>query len=406
MTEPMTSGGRRRPAMLAAAAAVAAVTLAGGIALVAVDDGDGPPKLDLGAGAPAGGGDQRVAESAELAADGAVGAVGAGAGTSMVAASVTYVAAEELPDLGGSAPVHRLVADDDDLRSIAAHLGLDGEVTEADGQRSIVDGDATVGGYGASWWYSSGRPYPGSEDEPVAAECDAEGICEEPAPRPEPERPADLPTQAEAEEIVRALAAAAGVDLTGARITSYDNVVTWTVDIELALDGTPVPGWSVYGTVMEGGAVLDAGGAMGRLEQVGDYPLDTTRTAIDRLNEQSSGGGGDQAVTEPAPEPMPAPQVEGGDEPAVEEPEGDGDAGTQTEPAPDEMTIMPVEGGDPGEPIEVTLRSAELTYAVVGNADGTETYLVPVYLLDGEDGRGEAWTDVFAVAVAAELLGA
>src|SRR3546814_3441813 len=59
-----------------------------------------------------------------------------------------------------------------------------------------------------------------------------------------------------------------------------------------------------------------------------------------------------------------------------------------------EVSIMPVEEGD-GDPLTVTLRAGELSYALVGNADGTQTYLVPAYLLDGEDDRGEPWLDVF-----------
>ena len=42
----------------------------------------------------------------------------------------------------------------------------------------------------------------------------------------------------------------------------------------------------------------------------------------------------------------------------------------------------------------------------VVSTDGTETYLVPVYLLDGDDERGEEWLDVFALAVRADFLGA
>jgi hypothetical protein len=368
-----TAAGGRRPMLIAAAAAAAAL-LVGGIALVATGGDDDPPRLDLGAGAgapaAAGGGDSgRVVESAELAADDM-------AGTSMMA-WVRHVAGDDLPDLGGSAPVHRLVADDDDLRRLADHFGVEGEVTDGEVggmQRTITRGDTVVGRYGASFWYTSGQEPPGSSDRPVASECEGgpDVVCEEPAPMPPPERPADMPSQAEAEVIVRDIAEAAGLDLTDARVTSFDNVTTWGVSIELALDGTVIPGWSVYGTVSAGGEVLDAGGALGSLEPLGDYPLDTTRAAIDRLNEQMGGGPGSE-------EPM-------------------------IEPAPDEMTIMPVEGD--GEPMTVTLRTAELSYAMVGNADGTETYLVPAYLLDGENDRGEEWLDVFTVAVQAEFLGA
>lgn len=411
--------------MLIAAAAAAAALLAGGIALVATGGDDDPPRLDLGAGAAApaaaGGGDSgRVAESAELTADDM-------AGTSMMA-WVRYVAGDELPDLGGSAPVHRLVADDDDLRRLADHFGVEGEVTDGEGdgmQRTITQGDTIVGRYGASFWYTSGKEYPGSSEEPVASDCEGgeDRICEETAPPP-PERPADMPSQAEAEEIVRGIAEAAGLDLTDARVTSYDNITTWGVNIELALDGAVIPGWSVYGTVMAGGEVLDAGGALGSREQLGDYPLDTTRVAIDRLNEQMDGGrGSEEPMIEPGvePEPEPVPESDVQTDPATQvapAPESDPAAGggvsgsegsdvatsDTAEPAPDEMTIMPVEGD--GEPMTVTLRTAELSYAMVGNADGTETYLVPAYLLDGENDRGEEWLDVFAIAVQAEFLGA
>jgi hypothetical protein len=380
MTETTTSAaGRRRPVLLAAAA-VAAAVLAGGVALVATGGDDDPPRLDLNASSPApaaAGRGERVAESADAATDDM-------AGMSMMAWA-RYVAADELPDLGGSAPVYRLVADDDDLRALAEHFGIEGELTDADGQQRMISaGEASVSRYGASWWYTSGQPQPGS-DVAVSSGCAAgpDAVCEESAPMPEPERPADLPSQAEAEAIVRDVAEAAGLDLTGARVTAYDNIATWSVSIELALDGTPIPGWSVYGTVAAGGQVLDAGGALGSLEDVGEYPLDTTRAAIDRLNEQGSGQG--QGSPEPAIEP---------------------DLQTDlAEPAPGEVSIMPVEEGD-GDPLTVTLRAGELSYALVGNADGTQTYLVPAYLLDGEDDRGEPWLDVFAIAVRAEFLAA
>ena len=158
MTETTTPAASRRRPLLIAAAVAAAALLVGTVALVAGGDND-PPRLDLATAAGAGaGGGQRVAESADLASDDMA------AGTSMMAAWARYVAGDELDDLGGSAPVYRLVAGDDDLRSIAEHLGVQGEVTQADGnQRSIVDGDASVNGYGASWWYTSGAMYPGSE---------------------------------------------------------------------------------------------------------------------------------------------------------------------------------------------------------------------------------------------------
>lgn len=405
MTETTTSAaGRRRPVLLAAAA-VAAAVLAGGVALVATGGDDDPPRLDLNASAPApaaSGGGERVAESADAAIDDM-------AGMSMMAWA-RYVAADELPDLGGSAPVYRLVADDDDLRALAEHFGIEGEVTDVDGQQRMISaGEASVSRYGASWWYTSGQPQPGS-DVAVSSGCAAgpDAVCEEPAPMPEPERPADLPSQADAEAIIRAVAEAAGLDLTGARVTAYDNITTWSVSIELALDGTPIPGWSVYGTVAAGGQVLDAGGALGSLEDVGEYPLDTTRVAIDRLNEQSSGQG--QGSPEPAIEPdvQTDPAAVGGTTgSAGSDPGVPTDTATTdvAEPAPGEVSIMPVEEGDVG-PLTVTLHSGELSYTLVGNVDGTETYLVPAYLLDGEDDRGEPWLDVFAIAVRAEFLAA
>ncbi|HEX4902298.1 MAG TPA: hypothetical protein VFV42_05785, partial [Acidimicrobiales bacterium] len=264
MTGPTTADAPRRSRpLILAAAAVVAVILAGGLALALRDGDDDLPVLDLGAapqaqGAPMadsadGAGDERMAEGT--------------AATSM-AVWARYVAGDDLPDLGGSAPVYRLAADDDDLRRVAEHLGVQGDVTDADGQqRQIVDGDASASRDGASFWYTSGEPYPGQGDAGVSSGCVAPDAppgaepamvdCPEPEPMPEPERPADLPSQAEAEDIIRAVAEAAGLDLTGARVTSYDNVVTWGVNIELALDGVVVPGWSVYGTVMEGGKVLD-----------------------------------------------------------------------------------------------------------------------------------------------------
>jgi hypothetical protein len=114
-----------------------------------------------------------------------------------------------------------------------------------------------------------------------------------------PRRPADLPSLDEAERIARRLLTDAGMDLGGARVTTSDATTQWLVTVEPRVGGLPSPGTTASVSVGPGGRIESAFGHVGRAEELGDYQMLDTPTALDRLDD---GGGGGM----PVPLPLPA----------------------------------------------------------------------------------------------------
>lgn len=146
--EPVSVVRSRRPRALWGV--LAAVALATGALVVtsASDDGRPRPGLPVAFGSSG---------SARTASEGAADAM---------LAWIKYVAGEDLPLLGGEAPAYRLSADvsEADVRALADALGLDGDLTHADGAWTISgeDGSLSVDESGASqWWYSSENIFSG-----------------------------------------------------------------------------------------------------------------------------------------------------------------------------------------------------------------------------------------------------
>lgn len=149
------SGGEpaRRPRALWGALAALAV-LGGTLAVVAASGGDGsddPAALPVGLG-----GSSSARSEGGMSAD------------SSMAAWITYVAGDGLPELGGDAPAYEIVSDvdQDRVRALAAALGFEGEVGllgDVPDQLSEpwrIEWEAGIlevyGDSLGAWWYSAG----------------------------------------------------------------------------------------------------------------------------------------------------------------------------------------------------------------------------------------------------------
>jgi hypothetical protein len=429
---PSAPARSRRRALLALWGTLAVAALAIGVLAVQAGDDD-PPRLPIALGA--GGGDGRaMAESDAPAGDAAM---------SMMA-WVRYVAGDDLPALGGDGPAYRLSndVDPDRLQEVAAALGLDGELREepeSPGTWTITGADGSTlsaGPYGGGgWWYTDGalmsrgggssgstgssagcaaddtvcedtlaREREAAEEEKVAEAgttdvvdpCPPDTDCgTTPVPAPEPfVPPADLPSEDEAEQIALDLFRGMGVDVEDAAVTVEGPSEAWYVSIEPRIDGMVVSGYVFNAAVGSDGEITTAGGVLNRPVGLGSYPTVDTRTAIDRLNEQSVGGFGDgrepaialDGTTSDVDCASATAAAEAGDDPAVDPAVDPGFA-----PYPG----APCEPGPPAEPTEVVLHEAErILLLVPGFDEGQDSYLVPGYRFRSDE---IGWVDVISV---------
>ena len=421
--EPATR--RLTPRALALWGVLGVLALGAG-ALVVTSADDDPPKLPVALGAPGGARSESLASPA--------------ADMSMLA-WVHYVAGDDLPVLGGDGPAYKLSGEVDEgrVRDLADALGIDGDVTRREGAW-VVDGDGghleVYEGAGASWWYSPEDPNAsvgggtsGSSsgsagmteeeakrlEEIAAREAGAEGStettlvapvpdcapdarCDFPAPEPITP-PADLPTEDEAREIALDLFEAAGLDVTGAKISVDGPHDAWYVMVEPLVDGRPVSGVSWSASIGSKGRITSAGGALNDPERLGDYPVLDTRGAIDRVNEQALAyqtpmEDGGVATEEPTttlavPEPCVTPTREAETEEApTTKPADDPDTAVASDDVASAPAIGACEPPVPVEPVEVVLHEADEILVVVSAFDGTnDAYLVPGYRMTGDDGH-------------------
>ena len=380
-----------------------ALAVAAAIALTAVACGseDERPALPISLGA---GGGEAASAMAEDSAGGAAGRA--------MPASVDYELDADTSGLPDEGPAYEMKsrAGEGDVRELAEALGLDGEPEQGSRSEWYVSGDGgallTVEPMAGSPWYfqsegactpetqtSDGAPVacsgggvssrgdvagaePVAPDEPVASDepvsdeaeptpaCkpqpDGSEICEAPAPEPiEPERPANLPTEDEAENTARALLTKIGVDLEDATVRTEDGYSAWFVSVEPTIDGLPVYGfgWSV--TVGPDKKIQSASGHLGDPSKVADYPLLDVKDAVEKLKSEYA------AVTDIAVDCSDTPGGEG--------------AGTEAlcaEPAPAEPLVQ-----------RITAVKLGLVWSPSYTEDGP-AYLTPAWVLT-IDGGGE-----------------
>lgn len=203
---------------------------------------------------------------------------------------------------------------------------------------------------------------PGSVCTAVCPEVDPIGPCEDaatqclaPEEQPVPERPADLPSAAEAEARARDLLAAVGLDVDSAAVRVDDGFTSWYVSADPSVGGVPTVGMSWGVAVGAGGAVESANGWLTEPEKGDAYPLLPVATAIERLAGMS--------VTL---------------ELRAECPPG------QACPEPEQVVS--------------TVTGVRLALQLVASFDAEEAFLVPSYLFELDGGGVSSEMPAFAVA--------
>ena len=190
-----------------------------------------------------------------------------------------------------------------------------------------------------------------------------------PAPVPaKPERPADLPSRAEAERLARETFTRMGVAQDG--FSLEDGWLTWEARVEPRVDGLAVMGLGTGLGIGGGGAIVHANGFLAVPDRIGDYPLVGAEAGIRRLQDGSGGATRTLAAVD-AREPATAPA---GAEPAVDLP-----------------AVLPDACADPAAPCEpVPMPNPE---PAVRTATGArlvllqfDAVLVPAYVYDLDDG--------------------
>lgn len=288
-----------------------------------------------------------------------------GAAADAMLAWVTYVPGADLPALGGDAPAYRLPSrvTEEQVRSLAEALGLDGEIVHEGPGWTVTDGTAYLEVYegGAQWWYSSSGggvvSGSGSSSGGSAGVACAEGpdgaradcavrpttttsvcgpgtSCSEPSPPPdcavlsdgsstcigvESPPPVELPPEDEARAVALDRLAGTGMDVEDAIVTVEGPYDAWSVSVEPLLAGIP-SGLVASVSVGSGGAVTTAAGYLADPQRLGDYPLLDTRAAIDRANAEPGGTDGIPAETGEgtiATSGTAGTTVVGGDDPAI-----------------------------------------------------------------------------------------
>ncbi|MCU0267638.1 MAG: hypothetical protein MUF83_03215 [Acidimicrobiales bacterium] len=445
-----TAQGRARPKpwVLGVVLVAFVALVVAGLALAGIgDDGDGRalPKLGLY------GGGQGFAE-AGLSAD------------AMYLPAVEYRLGVELPDLGPSAPVYRLVAAELDATTVARWAGVFGvrgqPAQDSAGGWTVSDDAGTLSLYpdGSGGWsvsfgpafqdmgcaidengteqcWSSGSSGSASAGAAGSSEATTAPVTTVVGPgsgwapyEGQPEAPADLPDEAEAEAVARDLLGALGVlegdwEVSVHDGTSYGVAVACSVEADCppapesvmlsrsvsftrVVDGHPVAGlvWTVE--VGDGGRVASVYGVHATLEALGDYPLRTTQDAYDALVAGELTYGGPvpayDVVTElgesgagPSDEPMFSDVRESVADPVAPDSAVPDTAVPDTAvPAPaSPETTLATEEPIPLEPVVVTVTGVELSAMLFyGVADGQPAgYVVPSYRFVGTYANGETF---------------
>ena len=226
---------------------------------------------------------------------------------------------------------------------------------------------------------------------------------------PEPTPPTNVPSADEAEQRVRELLSALGVDPAGLRLDTYADDWFANVDVSDATDERgAVRSWH-FGFGAEG-VLQYASGTLAPTQAVGPYPLVDIDTAVARLTDNFYGGfGGGIAVAEP--DVLAASEVGAESEP-VEESTAPGTVVPEAPPATlapapeepagdDPMPVdpMPVESMPPMEPVVLTLVDVQPDLWWAWDADGT-VWLLPAYRFIDSDGgwhTAPAVTDEFLI---------
>lgn len=387
-------------------------------------------------GAPSGDGDLRALPSGGSGGGAAVRAEAGAMLADDAAASwyrpVIYEAGDGLGGTPDKAPAYELTGkvDEADVDRLARALGLEGDVSGDDRLFRLEDGDVTLQvirrpGGGAWMVTNSGgldeittacavaiAPEPGDGDGDSASKHESgdapvqERMLSEECPEPEPVP--GLLSAAEAKKRAQAIVEALGISGVELSFDAQEPAGASTaVMVTATIDGHPIQGMDNWFSFGPHGAVLSAGGWLGRFDSIGDYPLVDAATAVDRLNrgpDVSSGIGvpepgvaesgeavsgtteshaGESTPAERAVEP--APGTEPGQYP---------DPSSVPECPPEADCVGPEPGPLEGplpepEPEIVVLEQVRVGYRVVsGWCDDDPVLLVPAFVFDVPGGFG------------------
>jgi hypothetical protein len=239
-----------------------------------------------------GGGDDSSLPKLLYAAD--AGAASDEAGTRSASAmlapvqAVEYKVSGSLPALPEEAPAYRLGGDADeaDLAELAKALGVEPSaitVAEEPGRPWVLAGaeDQPVASDAGADTGTATATAQACPPCPPDADCAACGAVEPVPDLVDRERPADLPTQAEAEAIARPVFEALGLPTD--KLGTLDNFYAWTVTVAPSVGGLRTIDYVSTLAIGPKGVIQWGSGFLGSPEEVGDYPLVDAEVALDRL---------------------------------------------------------------------------------------------------------------------------
>jgi hypothetical protein len=398
-----------RKRLMALSGVLAFVLVIGAVAVVAARDGDGPrpasnlPKLAYGTDAE---GHDRGGLQASLA----------------PAFPVTYEVRGTLPALSETAPAYTLKPDTsrDRINRVAAALGVPADrvvveqstapestgrlilvvwqgrwslVTAPAGCSTSSDGVSTCTSVGVVTGSANASSAVRAPDDCPMPPCPAGQSCAqvcpstgEPVPMPAPPppvRPADLPSQQEAERIGRDVLAKSGVDLDHADVQVTDGFTSWSVMASPRIDGFATQGLETTVVIGAKGAIEGGYGSLVTLTKVGDYPLAGTSVGLERLKSGRFAG----PVPMMAAGGQPAPAVAVDSRPSVSAPPALPSQPVPA-PAPDAKQPLPAPApepvpADPAPPVEQKVVITGVHVALMRSfGSGDEQSLVPVYVFE------------------------
>jgi len=201
-----------------------------------------------------------------------------------------------------------------------------------------------------------------------------------------------LPTEDEAKQAALDLLRRAGLDSSGAAVTTDLGANQWFVRVDPVIDGVATEGFGSTVIIGAKGEIDAASGTLGTVAAADEYPLAGTKVAVDRLNAGQGLAGPQPLAAQDQPFNVigGADIVSGSDEPpatddAVNEGEASAippDSGAPPDSAPPSTDTIP-----PPAPQNVTLTGADSILLFVTGSDGT-TWLVPAYRFTTADGTG------------------
>lgn len=346
----------------------------------------------------------------------------------MWAPYMEYTVVGDLPDLGDEARAWKvsapsLSASKERLTDLAGHFGVEGEPVANKEDRANwtigLDPETWSGmnmyvSDSEVWWsYTSdslSRTVTGGCVEPAPGRPDDAGVSTGCAEIPEPKKPENLPSAAEAEAAMRSLLGAGGEDPAEWRLSAaIDEWGAWVQAIRLV--GGLESSYMWWMSLGEDAEVTSASGTFVSFRSNGAYPLADTAAAVDRLAtwmfaaraEDLVGGAAIADISDALTKDS---VVEEGEPVDPSEGSGSGSgsspgSGGDDAPAPDEKPVepMPIDPVEPMEPVVVEITGARLGLMAAWLEDG-RVMLLPAYIYTNADG------DVGSVyAIVDEYLG-